>query len=104
MIRSAQAGKARSWIGGSYKRHARMRQADVGGRTLWAVRTAEEARDSNGVMGTGVRFMIACAAKVKKILKTTDSGPAGRHSVSPTCLALARIGGRSHSSSLLLDV
>ena len=28
--------------------------------TLWAVRTAEEARDSSGVMGSGVLFMMAC--------------------------------------------
>lgn len=27
--------------------------------TLWAVRTAEEARDSRGDMGCGVRFIIA---------------------------------------------
>ncbi len=29
-----------------------------GQHTLWAVRTAEEARDSRGLMGTGARFMI----------------------------------------------
>lgn len=27
--------------------------------TLWAVRTAEDASDSRGVMGTGTRFMMA---------------------------------------------
>ena len=27
--------------------------------TLWAVRTAEDARDSKGLMGTGTRFMMA---------------------------------------------
>jgi len=28
-------------------------------RTLWAVLTAEDARDSRGDMGSGVRFMMA---------------------------------------------
>ena len=38
---------------------ARERQGGVESKlTLWAVRTAEEARDSRGLMGTGARFMI----------------------------------------------